>query len=91
MNCFQVFKLISFSLIIINSCLIIVTECENKGDSELNWIQYRNKCYYSSPYIESQFLSWQDADSFCRQEGGYLVSVHSVTEVQFINSKVKLY
>jgi hypothetical protein len=68
--------------------LSIVTECENKGDSELNWVQYRNKCYYSSPYIESQYLSWQDADSFCKQEGGFLVSIHSLNELQFINSKV---
>jgi len=35
------------SSIIINE-LFPVTDCENKGNSTLNWVQYIEKCYYSN-------------------------------------------
>ena len=66
-----------------------VTECEVKGDeSDLNWVQYKNKCYYASPNIPSQWQSWHSADTFCKDFGGFLVSIHSLNENRFLTSKV---
>jgi hypothetical protein len=67
-----------------------VTECENKEDSDLNWVQYQDKCYYSSTNIESEFRSWQDAERFCNQNGGFLVSIHNQNENRFLSAKVKI-
>ena len=66
-----------------------VTDCENKGDSNLDWIQYNQKCYYTSPDTVAQYVSWYAAESFCKQNGGFLVSIHSRNELNFISSKVK--
>jgi hypothetical protein len=59
--------------ILINE-LFPTTECENKGNSTVNWVQYREKCYYTSPNIESLYRTWQSAESFCNTNGGYLAS-----------------
>ena len=64
------------------------TECEEKGDSNLPWVQYKEKCYYASSDKPSEYLSWQSAESFCKQNGGFLVSIHSVNELRFVLSKV---
>ena len=67
-----------------------MTECEEKGNSNLPWVQYQQKCYYASSDTSSQYLTWQSADAFCKQNGGFLVSIHSRNELNFITSKVLL-
>jgi len=66
----------------------LVTECENKGDSTLAWIQYKEKCYYASPDVQTQWLSWKSAEAVCKSNGGFLVSIHSLNELRFVSSKV---
>jgi hypothetical protein len=61
-----------------------VAECENKGTSSLDWVQYGEKCYYFS----NNELTWQSAESFCKQNGGFLVSVHSNNEHGLMSSRV---
>ena len=64
---------------------ISAEECEDKSGSELNWIQYAGKCYYvSSEKIET----WRTADKFCKNNGGFLVSIHSQSTLNFLKSKV---
>ena len=66
----------------------VVSPCEEKSNSTLNWIQYNEKCYYASPDISLQWQSWQSAEAFCKQNGGFLVSIHSLSELRFITTKV---
>ena len=68
--------------------LYLVSKCEDVGDSKLNWVQYRDKCYYASPSDELDYVSWQKAESFCKENGGFLVSIHDVDELTFILSRV---
>ena len=49
-----------------------VTDCEDKGNSNLDWVQFEQKCYYSSPDVESQWLTWQSAEAVCKRNGGFL-------------------
>jgi hypothetical protein len=63
-----------------------VTDCEEKGNSNLDWLQYDQKCYYFS----SNELTWQSAESFCKQNGGFLVSIHNRNENNLISSRVIL-
>jgi C-type mannose receptor len=54
----------------------------------LNWIQYQDKCYWISSGIDDQKLSWFKAKEFCNSNGGYLVSVHSPRELEFVIRQV---
>ncbi len=65
-----------------------MTECEDKGNSTLDWVQYREKCYFSSPDKSTEYLTWSSAESFCKKNGGFLVSIHSLNELRFIATKV---
>ncbi len=65
-----------------------VTECKDKGNSILPWVQYGEKCYYASSDSASQYLTWQSAEAYCKQNGGFLVSIHSRNELNFLTSKV---
>ena len=68
-----------------------VTECEDKGGSSLDWVQYKEKCYYTSQDSPiANYVSWQEAETFCKRNGGFLVSVHSLNELGFLASKVTL-
>ena len=71
-----------------NYILYLVTKCEDVGDSKLDWVQYREKCYYASPSNGLEYLTWQSAESFCKENGGFLVSIHSLNELRFILSRV---
>ena len=71
-----------------NYILYLVTKCEDVGDSKLDWVQYREKCYYASPSNELEYLTWQSAESFCKENGGFLVSIHSLNELRFVLSRV---
>ena len=64
--------------------LLTVTDCEEKGNSKLDWYQYNQKCYFPSPDVNS----WQSAEAFCKQNGGFLVSIHNKNELFFLTSKV---
>jgi hypothetical protein len=59
-------------------------DCEEKGDSKLDWFQYNKKCYYPNPTLSS----WQSSEAFCKQNGGFLVSIHSRNELFFLTSRV---
>ena len=83
-------KLIFFKRSLFFLFLIQVTQCENSGDSKINWVQYRDKCYYASPAASLEWLSWSSAEAFCKQEGGFLVSMHSVNDMRFILSRVSI-
>ena len=65
-----------------------MTTCEDKGNSTLNWFQYNQKCYFTSANIFSQYLTWRNAEKFCNNNGGFLVSIHSINEQRFVTSKV---
>lgn len=54
----------------------------------MNWFQYNQKCYFTSANIFSQYLTWRNAEKFCNANGGFLVSIHSISEQRFITSKV---
>ena len=61
-----------------------MTTCEDKGNSNLDWLQYDQKCYYFS----TSDATWQSAESFCKQNGGFLVSLHNRNENNLIASRV---
>ena len=51
-------------------------------------MQYREKCYYTSPDRTTEYQTWQGAESICKKNGGFLVSIHSTNEHRFVSSKV---
>ena len=60
-----------------------MTTCEQKGNSKLDWLQYDQKCYYFS----STESTWQSAESLCKQEGGFLVSIQWIETMNSIHSR----
>lgn len=59
----------------INDSLQCFTECPTF------WTYFDSNCYR---YFGSPFLSWRDAERFCINEGGHLVSIHSQKEQEFV-------
>ena len=84
----NLFKLINSKLatfLCINKFLILASQCDDKGNSTLNWFQYGQKCYY----INTAGFTWQSAERFCNQNGGFLISIHSVNELKFFSTIVR--
>ena len=49
-----------------------------------NWVENGDHCYYWS----TTALNWNDAEDFCRKEGGHLASVTSETTNEFVLSEL---
>ncbi|XP_072021061.1 macrophage mannose receptor 1-like [Amphiura filiformis] len=54
-----------------------------------NWVYMHPYCYFVSGAIGVPVKSWNDANNYCMSQGGYLASIHSTTEQNFINSIVR--
>ncbi|CAH1796584.1 unnamed protein product [Owenia fusiformis] len=54
-----------------------------------DWKSYNGKCYYVGKGGDDETLSWFAADQFCHDNGGYLASVHSDDDNNFIWGLVK--
>jgi hypothetical protein len=54
----------------------------------LPWIQYKEKCYYATPDVVAERQTWAAAESFCKRNGGFLLSIHTLNELRFVLSSV---
>ncbi|XP_063953416.1 macrophage mannose receptor 1-like isoform X1 [Lytechinus pictus] len=58
-----------------------------------DWVLFQDYCYFFSGGLTSsdKRLGWNDANSYCMQRGGYLVSLHSTNENNFLQSMLTRY
>jgi len=57
---------------------------------QVTWIAYKGNCYYFMLSSRTASLtSWYGADFQCRKMGGYLASIHSQEESDFIMRKTR--
>lgn len=56
--------------------------CARKGGSSpLDWVHHQGYCY---TYYDSEIFTWGGAKMFCQDNGAFLVSIHSLDEMNFI-------
>ena len=48
------------------------------------WYLFNNMCYYFGSSTSTNFKTWHDAESTCRNTGGHLTSVNSQAEKDFL-------
>ncbi|XP_038046213.1 lymphocyte antigen 75-like [Patiria miniata] len=53
---------------------------KNCSTGDTDWKELDSYCYY----VSNTYVSWHDAEEWCNQNGGYLASIHSAVENQFI-------
>ena len=56
-----------------------------------DWVLYQNNCYFFSGGLSGseRAQGFMDANQYCMNKGGYLVSVHSTNENEFLRSMVR--
>ena len=54
------------------------------------WVYMHPFCYFVSGAIGAPVKTWNDANNWCMSQGGYLASIHSTTEQNFLNSIVSV-
>ncbi|POI20330.1 hypothetical protein CIB84_015923, partial [Bambusicola thoracicus] len=58
---------------------------EVKVDCEPSWQSFQSNCYR----LVGEKKSWQDAKKTCLRSGGDLVSIHTLSELEFVTKQVK--
>ena len=67
------------------SCYTLVTRCPGSDD----WISMGDYCYlFSDPDTQGQ-KTWDEAEKWCNLHEGYLASVGSQQEQDFLNNLVR--
>lgn len=54
-------------------------------DCEPSWQSFQSNCYR----LVGEKKSWQDAKKTCLRSGGDLVSIHTLSELEFVTKQVK--
>ena len=67
-------------------CFCIGPQCPTDPD----WVLFQSYCYFFSGGLTGSDarMGWGDANSYCMERGGYLVSLHSTNENNFLQSMV---
>ena len=50
-----------------------------------DWKFFEDRCYYFSP----DSMTWWNAEGHCKENGGYLVSIHDENTNNFIKGQVR--
>lgn len=58
---------------------------EVKVDCEPSWQPFQSSCYR----LVGEKKSWQEAKKTCLRSGGDLVSIHTLSELEFVTKQVK--
>uniref|UniRef100_A0A8B9EAP9 C-type mannose receptor 2 n=1 Tax=Anser cygnoides TaxID=8845 RepID=A0A8B9EAP9_ANSCY len=58
---------------------------EVKVDCEPSWQSFQSNCYR----LVGEKKSWQDAKKTCLRSGGDLVSIHTLSELEFVTKQIK--
>lgn len=58
---------------------------EVKVDCEPSWQPFQSNCYR----LVGEKKSWQEAKKTCLRSGGDLVSIHTLSELEFVTKQVK--
>lgn len=72
-------------LILLNLCTIIPVESEVKIDCDPSWQPFQANCYR----LISEKKSWIDAKKTCLRSEGDLVSIHTLSELEFVTKQIK--
>lgn len=71
-------------------CLLILVFSDHCGD-DTDWVFKNGYCYLFKTITDiSEAKSWHEAERFCNQNGGYLASIHSRDDSNFILSVVRI-
>lgn len=54
-------------------------------DCEPSWQSFQSNCYR----LVGEKKSWQDAKKTCLRSGGDLVSIHTLSELEFVTKQIK--
>ncbi|XP_038058027.1 macrophage mannose receptor 1-like [Patiria miniata] len=58
------------------------------GHCPTGWLARGDYCYYTQN-PSTDMLTWTEADAYCNNLGGYLASIHSIEENNFIRSRLE--
>ena len=67
--------------------LLIIQATEN---CTAGWEELGEMCYYFSSIVEETTLTYYESQDWCLRNGGHLISIHDMEEVNFILNKVWL-
>lgn len=72
-----------------SSCTVTVTDNSNSGDADENKIPSDAKEFNGHKYyIYENSMTWQEAKEYCENLGGYLVTITSKEEQEFIQNYI---
>lgn len=66
-------------------CVVPDSWSEVKVDCEPSWQPFQSNCYR----LVGEKKSWQEAKKTCLRSGGDLVSIHTLSELEFVTKQVK--
>lgn len=66
-------------------CVLPDSWSEVKVDCEPSWQPFQSNCYR----LVGEKKSWQEAKKTCLRSGGDLVSIHTLSELEFVTKQVK--
>jgi len=66
-------------------CILPDSWAEVKVDCEPSWQPFQSNCYR----LVGEKKSWQEAKKTCLRSGGDLVSIHTLSELEFVTKQIK--
>lgn len=66
-------------------CVLPDSWSEVKVDCEPSWQPFQSNCYR----LVGEKKSWQEAKKTCLRSGGDLVSIHTLSELEFVTKEIK--
>lgn len=66
-------------------CVLLDSWSEVKVDCEPSWQPFQSNCYR----LVGEKKSWQEAKKTCLRSGGDLVSIHTLSELEFVTKQIK--
>lgn len=66
-------------------CVLPDSWSEVKVDCEPSWQPFQSNCYR----LVGEKKSWQEAKKTCLRSGGDLVSIHTLSELEFVTKQIK--
>lgn len=74
----------------LNLSLISFQICYSDGCQESEgWVEYDDRCYYITQNVEEADFTWYEAQNWCMENGGDLISIHTYEETELVYSMVR--